>query len=240
MNKKSKVILWIVIGVVAVALISILMSDILGGAQELSFNEFMIKLKNGEINSLYVDAYSWTGKGANGSFVTTAPSIYNYADLMSLMNVLDTSANNIEIVFTDPNEGSIWSSILPFLGVALLALVFWFMMRSASGAGQVNMSINKNKAQVQNNLKVRFSDVAGAEEEKEELQEVVEFLKSPKKFSSLGARIPAGVLLVGPPGTGSLARESLMVRASASTIKPLPMDAISSSRRIRVHAWCSS
>ena len=202
MNKKSKVILWIVIGVVAVALISILMSDILGGAQELSFNEFMIKLKNGEINSLYVDAYSWTGKGANGSFVTTAPSIYNYADLMSLMNVLGTSANNIEIVFTDPNEGSIWSSILPFLGVALLALVFWFMMRSASGAGQVNMSINKNKAQVQNNLKVRFSDVAGAEEEKEELQEVVEFLKAPKKFSSLGARIPAGVLLVGPPGTG--------------------------------------
>ena len=202
MNKKSKVILWIVIGVVAVALISILMSDILGGATELSFNEFMVKLTNGEINSLYVDAYSWTGKGANGSFVTTAPSIYNYADLMSLMNVLGPNADKIEIVFTDPNEGSIWSSILPFLGVALLALVFWFMMRSASGAGQVNMSINKNKAQVQNNLKVRFSDVAGAEEEKEELQEVVEFLKAPKKFSSLGARIPAGVLLVGPPGTG--------------------------------------
>ena len=202
MNRKSKTILWIVIAVLAVAFVSILMSDILGGATELSFNAFMVKLKNGEISSLYVDAYNWTGKGANGSFTTTAPSIYNYADLMALLNVLGGSANNIEIVFTDPNAGSVWSSILPFLGIGLLALVFWFMMRSASGAGQVNMSINKNKAQVQNNLKVRFSDVAGAEEEKEELQEVVEFLKSPKKFSSLGARIPAGVLLVGPPGTG--------------------------------------
>ena len=202
MNKKSKVILWIVIGVVAVALIGILMSDILGGATELSFNQFMEKLTNGEITSLYVDAYSWTGKGPNGSYITTAPSIYNYADLMSLMSVLGSNAGKIDIVFTDPNEGSLLSSLLPFLGIAVLALVFWFMMRSASGAGQVNMSINKNKAQVQNNLKVRFSDVAGAEEEKEELQEVVEFLKSPKKFSSLGARIPAGVLLVGPPGTG--------------------------------------
>ena len=202
MNKKSKVILWIVIGVVAVALISILMSDILGGATELSFNQFMEKLTKGEITSLYVDAYSWTGKGPNGSYITTAPSIYNYADLMSLMSVLGSNAGKIDIVFTDPNEGSLLSSLLPFLGIAVLALVFWFMMRSASGAGQVNMSINKNKAQVQNNLKVRFSDVAGAEEEKEELQEVVEFLKSPKKFSSLGARIPAGVLLVGPPGTG--------------------------------------
>ena len=202
MNRKSKTILWIVIAFLAVALVIILMSDILGGATELSFNAFMVKLKNGEISSLYVDAYNWTGKGANGSFTTTAPSIYNYADLMALLNVLGGSANNIEIVFTDPNAGSVWSSILPFLGIGLLALVFWFMMRSASGAGQVNMSINKNKAQVQNNLKVRFSDVAGAEEEKEELQEVVEFLKSPKKFSSLGARIPAGVLLVGPPGTG--------------------------------------
>ena len=202
MNKKSKVILWIVIGVVAVALIGILMSDILGGATELSFNQFMEKLTKGEITSLYVDAYSWTGKGPNGSYITTAPSIYNYADLMSLMSVLGSNAGKIDIVFTDPNEGSLLSSLLPFLGVAVLALVFWFMMRSASGAGQVNMSINKNKAQVQNNLKVRFSDVAGAEEEKEELQEVVEFLKSPKKFSSLGARIPAGVLLVGPPGTG--------------------------------------
>ena len=202
MNRKSKTILWIVIAVLAVALVSILMSDILGGATELSFNAFMLKLQEGEITSLYVDAYNWTGKGANGSFTTTAPSIYNYADLVALREVLGGNANNIEIVFTDPNAGSVWSSILPFLGIGLLALVFWFMMRSASGAGQVNMSINKNKAQVQNNLKVRFSDVAGAEEEKEELQEVVEFLKSPKKFSSLGARIPAGVLLVGPPGTG--------------------------------------
>ena len=230
MNKKSKVILWIVIGVVAVALISILMSDILGGAQEISFTEFIAKLATGEINEVYFDAYNWTGKVIENNqvvatYTTVGPSVYNAQDLFDAQVYIRELGVQIDwdeiykiaglsgkvqnftwlqtkVVYTDPNAGSIWSSLLPFLGIGLLALVFWFMMRSASGAGQVNMSINKNKAQVQNNLKVRFSDVAGAEEEKEELQEVVEFLKAPKKFSSLGARIPAGVLLVGPPGTG--------------------------------------
>ena len=84
----------------------------------------------------------------------------------------------------------------------MVALVFWLIMRSASGANNPAANIAKSKAQMQSNLKVRFSDVAGAEEEKEELQEVVEFLKFPRKFSDLGAKIPTGVLLVGPPGTG--------------------------------------
>ena len=186
----------------AVALIGILLSDVVGGAKNIPFNEFMLKLENGEITKLYVDAYNWTGEAANVKYATVAPSIYNFADLMALMGALGGNAGNIAIEFTDPNAGSIWSSLLPFFGVVVVALIFWLMMRSASGAGQANMNLGKNKAQVQNNLKVRFSDVAGAEEEKEELQEIVEFLKAPKKFSSLGARIPSGVLLVGPPGTG--------------------------------------
>ena len=231
MNRKSKTILWIVIGVIAVALISILMSDVIGGAKEIGFTEFVAKLATGEITEIYFDAYNWTGKAldANGkviaTYTTTGPSVYNMADLTTAQEyirelgkqiawdeIYKTPGLSVKVEnftwlqtgmhFVDPNEGSFLSSLLPFLGIAVLALIFWFMMRSASGAGQANMSINKNKAQVQNNLKVRFSDVAGAEEEKEELQEVVEFLKAPKKFSSLGARIPSGVLLVGPPGTG--------------------------------------
>ena len=108
----------------------------------------------------------------------------------------------ISISYSDPNAGSIWSSILPILGIVLVCVVFWLIMRSTMGGGGKAMSFAKTKARVSTNIKVRFSDVAGAEEEKVELAEVVEFLKQPKKFSDLGARIPKGVLLVGPPGTG--------------------------------------
>ena len=110
-------------------------------------------------------------------------------------------AKGVDIIYKDPNAGSIWSSVITMLGIVLVAVIFWLIMRQAAGGGKV-MNVGKTKAHVQSNLKVRFADVAGAEEEKEELQEVVEFLKMPKKFSDLGARIPRGVLLVGPPGTG--------------------------------------
>ncbi|MBQ7948572.1 MAG: ATP-dependent zinc metalloprotease FtsH [Clostridia bacterium] len=203
-----------VVVVVAVVLIGILLSDVIKGATELPFNEFLAALKKGEINELYIDAYNWTGYVVNGdgkvleTYTTVAPSVYNYDSFywfcvdMGLITSTSVTTLPFELSFADPNAGSIWSSLLPIFGVVLVALMFWLIMRSASGAGNANMNIGKSKAQMQNNLKVRFSDVAGAEEEKEELREVVEFLKSPKKFSNLGARIPSGVLLVGPPGTG--------------------------------------
>ena len=213
MNKKTKTIIWIVLAIVGVFLVSLLLSDVIAGAKEKSFNEFLALLKAGQINKLHIDAYNWTGYlvDANGkvleTYTTVAPSIYNYDSFYYFCHTLGivpetAGAFPFELNFTDPNAGSIWSSLIPVFGIVLVALMFWLIMRSASGAGNANMNIGKSKAQMQSNLKVRFSDVAGAEEEKEELREVVEFLKSPKKFSTLGARIPSGVLLVGPPGTG--------------------------------------
>ncbi len=220
MNKRTKSIIWIIVAVVAIGLVGILLSDMLSAAKPVSIPEFIGKLASGEINELYVDAYKWTGYvvvdgRVTAAYTVTMPNIYDFSSFQAveeyILSCLQRSGvsnptfslmmlSRFEMV--DPNAGSIWSSLVPLLGFALLSIVFWLIMRSAAGAGGANMSINKTKAHVQSNLKVRFSDVAGAEEEKEELAEVVEFLKSPKKFAVLGARIPSGVLLVGPPGTG--------------------------------------
>ena len=206
MTKKSKIMMWIIIGVVATVLIGILLSDAFG-AEEILFSELLTLLKKGEVEKLYVDGYNWQATLIDGSMVTVegGPSIYDYMSFSMFMNDVGLSIEKlsaIDIQFADPSAGSIWSSLMPLLGIILVAVVFFLIMRSAAGAGNANMNIGKSKAQVQSTLKVRFTDVAGAEEEKEELAEVVEFLKNPKKFSNLGARIPSGVLLVGPPGTG--------------------------------------
>ena len=224
MNKKTKTIIWIVVAVIAVFLIGSLFSSVLAKTQEVDYLQFEELIIDGKdidedgvverITKLNIDAYNFTGYVIENdkivaTFTTTGPSIYQNEGFESWRMILEAKLKAAGVPFfpdglsfKDPNAGSIWSSLIPIFGVVLVALMFWLIMRSASGAGNAAMNIGKSKAQVQSNLKVRFSDVAGAEEEKEELREVVEFLKSPKKFSNLGARIPSGVLLVGPPGTG--------------------------------------
>ena len=120
--------------------------------------------------------------------------------ITDLENRLETAG--IDFTYTNPNAGSIWSTLLPIAGSALIAIVFFILIMQTQGGTKGAMTFAKTNARVNRDLKVRFSDVAGAEEEKAELAEVVEFLKSPRKFREVGARIPKGVLLVGPPGTG--------------------------------------
>ena len=140
---------------------------------------------------------------ANGGKVVKAFTT-NYSRSTEPVSAIENMLLNagVSFTYTDPNAGSIWSTLMPIFGYVLVAVVFFIIMMQTQGGTKGAMNFAKTNARLNHNLKVRFSDVAGAEEEKAELAEVVDFLKNPRKFSELGARIPKGVLLVGPPGTG--------------------------------------
>lgn len=152
-----------------------------------------------KFDSILIDTYTIKGLKDGKVVYTTYRDIYAATTEKEIALL---KANGIAYDCADPNAGSFWSSlVMPVIMLVLGVLVFMFLMRQMGG-GKGAMDFGKTKARVTQNIRVRFTDVAGAEEEKEELEEVVEFLKNPRKFSALGAKIPKGVLLVGPPGTG--------------------------------------
>lgn len=112
--------------------------------------------------------------------------------------------NGGKLTVEDPNQGSVWISILSQIIPFLIIAVFFYFMFAKMGGGGNNKAFEfaKSKARVESNVKVRFKDVAGCEEEKEEVKEIIDYLRSPKKFTDMGAHIPKGILMVGPPGTG--------------------------------------
>ena len=194
----------------------------------LSYDSLVQKVKDGSVEALYFDGDYVVNvlytKNAETSAEDYAKKVENfkkgkYKDAVSVItyrNNLVLALENLDkdgllkdglptIWLNDPSEGSFFS-YLPYIisglgGIACIVVIF-IIMRKQSGGNGGAMNFGKTKSKAVDKVKVRFTDVAGAEEEKQELKEIVEFLKSPKKFKDIGAKIPKGVLLVGPPGTG--------------------------------------
>ena len=182
-------------------------------ADEISYSDFQQKWVGDEIESIMVhpDKMLISGKTRDKKqFNTYAPSE------MVQMIMAQNPRDDIKVDFKQPSNSSLWISLIPTLMIMVLVFVFFFMMTQQSqggGSGRGVMNFGKSRAKMMppDAKKVTFDDVAGADEEKQELEEIVDFLKQPSKYIEMGARIPKGVLLVGPPGTG----KTLLAKAIA-------------------------
>lgn len=200
----------IIVGVILLVIIAFVLAYELTRPTEINYqgtdDSFVGMLERGEIQSIYIEG-NYTAKiqkrgdKGYGYFVNTQGRVA-FSDIIKDYSEAG-KLDGVVVRYDDPSSGSLVSSILvPLILYAALFGIFMVVLRKSAGAQGQALNFGKTKANQVRDIKVRFNDVAGAEEEKQELQEIVDFLKHPKKYTDIGARIPRGVLLVGPPGTG--------------------------------------
>lgn len=228
---------WVIVLLLLSSLFPFLLNN--GGSKELTYSQFMTVVKDKKITNVTITpnsfvtkvegSYKKNSKGDKVNFTTIVPKTDKELD--SLTQVLEDK--NVKIKVTDSeSDNMIWNilgSILPY--VILFGGMFWVFknFNGAVGGNNKAFEFGNSRAKLERNSKTRFTDVAGADEEKEELTELVAFLKNPKKFTEMGAKIPRGVLLVGPPGTG----KTLLARAVAGEAN-VPFYSISGSEFVEM------
>ena len=216
MNSKTKIpgIFSFAVIILVFMMVSYFMSGLETKQNSISFNEFTTEYKADKIKEITIssDGMTINGVKADGTIFTTVAAPERLAEFLNV-------SGNEKVVetYTPRSEFSIWSIMLPMLLLGGVLIFFLFFMnkqnQSMGNSNRSAMNFGKSRAKIANpeSKTVTFNDVAGAEEEKYELQEIVDFLKNPKKYLDLGARIPKGILLVGPPGTG----KTLLAKAVA-------------------------
>ena len=224
MNDMTKnLLMWLVIAAVLVTVMNNFSSQ--GETGKLNYSTFIEEVKTGRVQQVTVDGFIISGKRADGSvFETVRPAIQDNGLMGDLID------NNVSIVGKQPERQSMWMQLLvaSFPILIILAVVMFFMRQMQGGAGGKGgpMSFGKSKARLmaEDQIKTTLADVAGCDEAKEEVGEIVEFLRDPSRFQRLGGKIPRGVLMVGQPGTG----KTLLAKAIAGEAK-VPFFTISGS-----------